>query len=142
MNQLYTSGSVTLTNGSPNWYDSYIDYCQYHGIISSNFAATVRSRANQNIDRQTYVEVFANSLPDVALTARNSIPDDSLPDVKKGSAYYNSIYKLYRAGVLVGNDSRGTFTPGKDITRAEVAAIVVRMMDASQRKDAPPALGQ
>ena len=142
MNQLYTSGSVTLTNGSPNWYDSYVDYCQYHGIISSDFAATVRSKANQNIDRQTYVEVFANSLPDAALSARNSIPDNSLPDVKKGSAYYNSIYKLYRAGVLVGNDPRGTFAPEKDITRAEVSAIVVRMMDATQRKDAPSALGQ
>ncbi len=142
MNQLYNQGSVTLTNGSPNWYDSYIDYCVAGGIISREFAATVRQKANDNIDRQTYVDIFAHSLPDAALSGRNSIPDNSLPDVKSGSKYYSSIYKLYRAGVLNGNDARGTFAPDKAITRAEVAAIVVRMMDSSERKNAPSALGQ
>ena len=62
--------------------------------------------------------------------------------MKKGATYYDSIYKLYRAGVLNGNDTKGTFAPDKPITRAEVSAIVVRMMDAKERKAAPADLGK
>ncbi len=142
MNQRYAEGKVSLTNGSGAWYDSYIEYCLSKGIFDRAFAEVVRKNANTNIDRKTYVYIFANALPDAALAAKNSIPDGSLPDVKKGATYYDSIYKLYRAGVLNGNDAKGTFAPDKPITRAEVSAIVVRMMDAKERKAAPADLGK
>jgi len=35
---------------------------------------------------------------------------------------------LYKAGVLAGNDSIGTFNPGSNITRAEASAIVSRVI--------------
>ena len=44
-----------------------------------------------------------------------------------------AIYKLYRAGILAGNDSAGTFLPNAPITRAEVATILVRMADPNAR---------
>ena len=51
-----------------------------------------------------------------------------------GSNYYDAVYRLYRAGVLTGNDAKGTFTPFSNITRGAAAAIIGRMADASLRK--------
>ena len=45
-----------------------------------------------------------------------------------------AVYRLYRAGVLTGNDAYGTFAPDTDIQRSEVAAIISRVVDASQRR--------
>lgn len=45
-----------------------------------------------------------------------------------------AVYRLYRAGILTGNDAYGTFAPYTDIQRSEVAAIISRVVDASQRK--------
>ena len=68
----------------------------------------------------------------------NIIPDNRLPDVKATSSkYYESIYKLYRAGITQGNDSTGTFAPSKYINRAKTAAILVRLLDEDERVDAP-----
>lgn len=45
-----------------------------------------------------------------------------------------AVYRLYRAGILTGNDAYGTFAPYTNIQRSEVAAIISRVIDASQRK--------
>lgn len=60
----------------------------------------------------------------------NSIPAGSIPDVYKSDA---AIYKLYRAGIFAGNDPSGTFRPNSPISRAEVAAVLVRMADPNSR---------
>ena len=44
------------------------------------------------------------------------------------------IYTLYNAGILTGSDAYGTFHPDDGITRAEVATIMARIIDPSQRK--------
>lgn len=46
---------------------------------------------------------------------------------------FQAIYRLYRAGILAGNDKYGTFTPDANITRSSVAAIVGRVVEPSQR---------
>ena len=46
----------------------------------------------------------------------------------------DSIYQLYDAGVLSGNDEYGTFMPQSNIRRSEVAAIVTRIADPNLRK--------
>ena len=43
------------------------------------------------------------------------------------------IYKLYRVGILQGNNLQRTCNPGANIKRSEVAAILTRMMDSSKR---------
>jgi len=138
MNQKYNTGSVTLTNGTVNWYDTYVDYCMENGIISQNYASVI----NKNIDRQTYAAIFAKCLPSKALKAKNTIPDESIYDVNKTNENYNAIYTLYRAGIVNGNDSYGAFNPYSSIKRSEVAAILNRMMDESVRVGAPPLLGK
>ena len=148
MNQLYTEGKVTLQNGDP-WYQSYAQYARDQGIINRKNDADgisyddVMKDANRVVTRQEYAWIFARALPEKALPAVNTIPDGSIPDVKcVGSTWGQSIYALYRAGIVNGSDTKGTFNPDRMIKRSEVAAIVVRMMDPTARVPAPTELGK
>ena len=137
MNELYDTGSVTLVNGIDKWYSTYVDYCISKGIISQRYESVI----NRTIDRKTYVMIFSKALPSEAFDEKNVIPDNSIPDVKKGAVlFYDSIYTFYRAGILNGSDDAGTFCPDSDIRRCEVAAILVRMMDPAVRVSAPVSL--
>lgn len=136
MNQKYTTGEVMLKNGSPHWYDSYVEYCQETGIITENYESVI----DETIDRQTYAGIFAKCLPQEGLSERNRIPNGSIPDVPAGNENYDGIYTLYRAGILNGRDKKGSFDPCSNIKRSEVAAIVDRMMDETARVDAPAGL--
>ena len=128
MHQLYTAGAVTLTNGTGKWYDSYVQYAKDNGIIAKDYEWTAEAT------RAGYVEIFANALPAAAFEARNSIVDGAIPDVPMTHPQAAAVYKLYRAGILNGSDSMGTFNPDNRITRAEVSAILTRMMDPAARK--------
>jgi hypothetical protein len=75
---------------------------------------------------------MAATLPSEALRAINSIT--SLPDVPTNASYAPSVYTLYNAGILTGNDSKGTFNPSSNIMRSEVATIVTRMADSAKRQ--------
>ena len=129
MNQKYTTGSVTLVNGTVNWWDTYLDYAKTHNIINKDYSW------NSNATRAGYVEIFAKALPDEALKAKNSIANGYIPDVGMSHPQSAAIYKLYRAGVLTGMDEKGTFQPDSSIKRSEVSAILTRMMNESARRE-------
>lgn len=126
MNQLYTEGSVTLKNGNP-WYQSYVDYCKSKSIITKEY------NYNEKATRAGYMEIFAKALPDEALPAINDVPSNSIPDVQMSTYYAESVYKLYRAGILNGVDKEHRANPYANIKRSEVATILVRMMDDTKR---------
>lgn len=63
--------------------------------------------------------------------------DGAIPDVDVTDTYGTEIYTLYRAGILVGNDAYGTFTPSTYITRGAVATIIARMVDESVVRISP-----
>lgn len=88
--------------------------------------------ANRPISRSLFVFYLAHALPEEALQQINNIENGAIPDVSYDSS--PETYLLYRAGVLNGSDEHGTFRPDSYISRAEVAAIVTRMADASLRK--------
>ena len=56
MHQKYTTGSVTLQNGSP-WYQSYVDYAKANKIITKDYIW------NTKATRAGYMEIFASALP-------------------------------------------------------------------------------
>lgn len=148
MHQLYTEGAVTLGNGGP-WYITYYDYCRDKGIIPTEATAQepgyveLQASANVIITRAQYALLFSRALPDAALAAKNTIPDNSLPDVSMTQSVYDqAIYKLYRAGIVNGSDAKGSFNPNSNIKRSEVAAILIRMMDETVRVGAPSGLGK
>jgi len=126
MNQRYATGSVSLTNGQP-WYQTYVEYCKTKKIIDVDYAW------EQPATRAGYMEIFAGALPKSALKQINNIPDGTIPDVPMTHNQAAAIYKLYRAGILQGNDEAHNCNPGASIKRSEVAAILTRMMDSSKR---------
>ena len=127
MHQLYTTGSITLANGSPLWYQTYVDYAKTNKIINKDYSWSAMAT------RAGYMEIFASALPDSALAAVNLIPDGSIPDVPMTHANATAIYKLYRAGIVQGSDAEHNCNPTSNIRRKDVAAILTRMMDASKR---------
>jgi len=126
MHQRYMTGSVTLQNGEP-WYQSYIDYCRDAGIIKKEYQWL------QPATRAGYIEIFANALPASALGEINAVADGSIPDVPMSHPQAGAIYKLYRAGVVQGNDDARSCSPASGIMRCEVATILSRMMDGTKR---------
>jgi len=127
IHQLYNTGAVTLVNGSPNWYDSFVTYAKNNGIISKDYTWSAPAT------RAGYMEIFANALPASAFAAINTIPDGSIPDVPMTHPQAAAIYKLYRAGILQGTGAAHNCNPGSNIRRSEVAAVLTRMMNESER---------
>ncbi|MDR2605674.1 MAG: trypsin-like peptidase domain-containing protein [Oscillospiraceae bacterium] len=132
IHSLYTTGKAGFVQGSP-WYKCYSDYALVNGILSAEPADY-----NANITRTGFAQIFSKALPDEALPIINYISDDYIPDVLAADAFSSDVYKLYRAGILTGSDSIGSFKPDSNIKRSEVAAIVARMIDPALRKFISP----
>lgn len=131
LHQMNMRGKVSLTNGYPNWYSTYVDYAIANDLIESSYGAYTTAQMNTAATRAEFVHIFyaaAGKLP-----AINTIADGAIPDVRTGDAFAAEIYDFYRAGVLTGSDAKGTFKPADTIKRSEVAAILVRMYDSGSR---------
>jgi hypothetical protein len=127
LNSIYYTGSENFVQGDV-WYQAYVDYAKKNGIPADytnyNAAAT----------RAQFASILAAALPSEALAAINTVENRSIPDVDINNTDAQAIYELYRAGILTGNDDKGTFTPNSSISRAAAAAIITRMADTSLRK--------
>jgi hypothetical protein len=113
------SGANTEITSSPvgKWYNSYITFAVNSGIIKTDDFDDFE----RNATRAEVAYIFANVLGD-ADTSKNTI----IPDVNEDTKFCNEIHKLYALGILNG-DSDGSFRPNDNITRAETAAILVRV---------------
>ena len=109
------------------WYSSYIDYAKNEGIITKDY------NWGQSITRAEYLDIFSRALPSDKLKEINSVPDNSIPDVFMNEPTASAIYLLYRAGIVQGSDSLNSCKPNSYINRAEVAAILTRMLDETKR---------
>lgn len=135
------------------WFDPYFDYVFEQGIIDEgtfhllNGGFTDMSSGTPqygNITRSNMAYLFASALPDTCYSAIKNvtnIPYDKT-NGKSGYATYclpielcdSAIYKLYNAGILNGEDAKGTMSIYKYITRSEVASILSRLVNVSARK--------
>ena len=107
-----------------------MNYALQHGIIDTDLS----NRQGEKITRSEYVYIFSKALPAEAFAEINNIPVGYIPDVPScNTAEEKAIYKFYRAGIVLGTDDKGTFRPNSNISRVEVATILVRMMEASFR---------
>ncbi len=134
LHSIYNTGTSTFVNGDP-WYQNYVDYALENGIISSGYANydTYATRAD-------FALIFANALPEEALTPINDIDINVIPDVNVSYSYGPAVYLLYRAGVLTGSGENHAYKPNDKIRRSEVAAIAARMANSSYRKSFSMAL--
>ena len=127
VHNIYYGGSGIFAQGDP-WYEIYMRYAVHNGIIT-NGEFTDRSRT---ATRTEMAYLFAKILPKKEYQEINTVT--RLPDVDENSEHADSIFLLYRAGLVAGTDPSGTFEPNKTVTRAEVAAIITRLVDPAKRK--------
>ena len=130
LHSIYTKGTDEIETVSGPWYQTYMDYAYKNGIINSAYYFCDPTEA---ANRAQFAEIFADALPAEALTAINDLEDGAVPDVEADASFSKYVYLLYRAGIIQGSDSKGTFNPGSNITRAEAAAILARMAESDNR---------
>lgn len=129
INSIYYSGSVTLSNGTPIWFKTYTEYALANDLIDTDYPDY-----NAPVTRSDFALILSKALPAEALSVKNNIVDNAIPDVPLGYSYSDAVYTLYRAGVLTGSDNAGNFLPNDTLKRSEAAAIVTRMVNASYRQ--------
>ncbi len=134
LHSIYHEGKADFVQNTP-WYQVFLDYAYENHII--DMYGFNHIDYNEAITRWEFAKIFAAAFPvdENALEKINDIPDGSIPDVSGSEAFGQSVYLLYRAGVLTGNDEQGTFAPNSSIKRSEVAAIVTRMAEPTLRKN-------
>ena len=128
LHAMYYIGADVFTASEP-WYQTYVDYAASVGIIED-----VSDDLSVSAARGEFASILANAFPDSALPEINVVAYNGIPDVSLADSYGRDVYKLYRAGIIIGNDEIGTFTPQSEIRRSEVAAIVTRMVDPALRQ--------
>lgn len=126
LHNVYAGNGETFAPGTP-WYQVYMDYAAIHGMLVPADYPDPEALAT----RAEYAAILSAAFPDEALTPLNTV--NAIPDVPADADYASAVLRLYRAGILKGNDESGTFAPDRGINRAEVAAMVTRMADPALR---------
>jgi len=121
--------TLDIKNGDVNWYDNYVAYAKSEGFVKDGDFDSY----DREIKRYEMVTLFAAALPAEAFAELNYVTH--IPDVSADKPYAKDILMFYNAGICMGNDIYGTFSPESNITRAEVAAIADRIADHSHRLD-------
>lgn len=121
-------GSGVAFASSDPWYQSCLDYAKKNGIFCEY------DRYDVPVTRAEFARILSSTLPASAFKEISKIEEGAIPDVPSDASYYEAVYRLYRAGVLTGNDRKGTFAPDSSISRGAAAAIIGRMADPSLRK--------
>lgn len=112
-----------------NWYDGITSYAVKEGMISAN---EFTGKYNQNATRGQMVYIFSKALPTSAFENINTSFD--IPDVDSRTDYNDKIQMFYDAGVLSGADQVGSFHPDTNVSRAEAATIINKVIKPSARK--------
>lgn len=123
---LWHGGDGSFPSSIP-WYQSAVDYAVQNNIMTqgqfSSFTAA--------ITRAQLADLLAQVLPKKDYAPINSVK--SLPDVNDNTPGAASIFKLYNAGIVAGIDAYGTFAPNNTISRAQMAAILCRLVQPESR---------
>ena len=125
-----TSGNLSpsIQMEAEPWYTLFVRYAETMQIISTG---EFSGEYDRPATREELAHIFAHAIPDNGYQQINVVT--TLPDIDSSNKYYNDVIKLYNAGIISGNDYRGTFTPKANITRAEAAAIASRLALPSTR---------
>lgn len=130
------SGADAFRTDGAMWYEPYLAYLRYLGLIGTEFDDHVNASAT----RAEVAHLLANALPqelfapinDEAVTVGYATRQ-YIRDVNDYTPYRQDILTLYRWGILNGTDHTGSFTPDAAIRRGEVAAMFTRLVDSNLR---------
>ena len=111
-----------LPNGNEYWAENYIIKAIQEGIIDTAYY----NKFDLPITREQMADIIVNTAKGTEFENYKDY-DNAFSDIRKSKFRY-SIQKAVELGVLAGYID-GTFRPENTATRAEAAAIVLRMID-------------
>ena len=120
-----TMNGTAIADAEGEWYQKYVNYAVASGFMTDG--------QFDSYDRNIKRYEIASLLADVCGELGNVNSIDGIPDVSVTEPYEKKILKLYRAGILTGNDSYGTFAPFTNLKRSEISAMAVRIADSTKR---------
>lgn len=74
---LNNNGKVTLRNGSPYWYSSYVSYAVDNGIIEKMYLDYTPAQMNTPVKRNEFVHIFYGAMSDYRQI--NTVADNKIP---------------------------------------------------------------
>ena len=135
-NQLLTKGAVDdeayALENAVNWYDGYVAYATQRDIVTETY-----EDYNAPATRGMVAVLFSRAISTsgVNIAEINSVEFGALTDVPTTQWYATSVYRLYRWGIMTG-DENGMLNPESSVRRSEISAVVTRVIDPSVRKSA------
>ncbi|MCI9333124.1 MAG: hypothetical protein HFG05_13320 [Oscillibacter sp.] len=126
IHSLWRGGNGSFPFSTP-WYQSAVDYAVQNNIMPGGQFSSFTTA----ITRAQLADLLAQVLPERDYAPINSVK--VLPDVNDSTPGATSIFKLYNAGIVSGIDVYGTFAPNNSISRAQMAAIVCRLVQSESR---------
>ena len=84
-------------------------------------------------------DTFAKALATAAGEVEKRYDVERIPDLEREKST-EDIYRFYEAGILSGLDNYGFFGARKNLTRAEAAVMVARVLEPTLRLSTPPAV--
>ena len=137
----YLNNAAIHGRDNPDWLVSGWRYARTNGILGTEHMEWGQPELGQlewgqlewgqPINRESFIALILKAMPSAALSEINDI--DSIPGYFIDTEFGEGVLSLYKAGILVGDGAQGYFSPYKPITRAEVAAILCRVIDRNAR---------
>ena len=115
------------TGGS--WYAGYVSYAKEHDIVTEEYPDY-----DAPATRAQVAVLFARAIlhSGAQPAEKNALTAGVLNDVDASSWYASSVYRLYRWGIMTG-DEHALFHPANTIRRSEICAVVMRTVGSSYR---------
>ena len=136
---IYADGSdaaITAAGAGVEWYQPYVDYLKEQQLLDTSFEGFYLLPAS----RAQMAGIFAFALPEEWYEERNAdivsagcASGAFITDVTEKTPYRSEILLMYRRGLLAGMDKKGSFYPDRSVSRAEIAALLTRVVEPETR---------
>ena len=127
--------SFVRSEAGANWFDPYLAYLEETELLPFTL-----SDYHIPATRAQMACIFAATLPQEWYDERNAqlvtdayLSRGFITDVDEYTPYQQEILWMYRKGIHVGAEDTGIFFPASTVTRAEVAALLTRMVEPELR---------
>ncbi len=114
-----------------DWYYSYVTYLEKYGVTSIFEGQFL---PNQPITRAEFIAMASRA--GAFDPAKVAAVTKSFSDVTNETPYGTEILVATETGIVNGYDD-GTFGPGKTLTRAEITAILCRILEVESKPEKP-----
>ena len=115
-----------------SWFLPYLDYALTTGFVKEGQFDDYDRPAK----RHEVASIVKTAMKEDYYTPINDI--DMIADVAEEQPYFEDVLCLYRAGIFAGSDDYGNFRPEDTITRAETAAVIIRVAFPERRIKGQP----